>query len=160
MFIRSLSRLGLSIAFLLVLAQSAVPQEREQEKRVAAKDVPAVVIANFKAAYPKAAILGYASEIEDGKQFYEIESREGGTHRDVLYNPDGSVAEVEERINVSSLPADVLPAIKQKFPRAVITLAEKTVAGDTTTYEVHGRQGRKRFELKFDSQGKLLPGDR
>jgi hypothetical protein len=126
-----------------------------QEKKITATQVPAAVIAAFKNSYPNATIRGYAQEKEDGKMFYEIESREGSTHRDVLYNPDGTVAEVEESIAATDLPADAQQAIKQKYPRAVIVLAEKTTAGDTVGYEVSLRNGKRRIGMEFDSSGKV-----
>ena len=127
-----------------------------QEKQVTAKDVPAAVINAFKAAYPHATIRGYAREKENGKVFYEIESREGTTTRDVLYNPDGTVAEVEESVATGDLPADAQEAIRKQYPKAVITKAEKTTAGDKVSYEVSARQGRKRISMEFDSNGKVL----
>jgi uncharacterized membrane protein YkoI len=127
-----------------------------QEKKITAKDVPAAVIAAFKSSYPNATIRGYAQEKEHGKVFYEIESREGTMSRDVLYNADGSVAEVEESIAATDLPADAQQAIKQKYPQAVIKLAEKTTAGDKITYEVSLRQGQKRMSMEFDASGKAL----
>lgn len=154
MFVKIISRLSFAVAVSLI-ATPAFAQE--SEKKVTAKAVPAVVITNFKAAYPKAVIRGYASEIEDGKQYYEIESREGTLHRDVLYNPDGTVAEIEESIDSNELPPTAMEAIKTKYPRAVIVLAEKTTVGDKITYEVKGRQGRKRFTMEFDADGKMLP---
>jgi hypothetical protein len=126
-----------------------------QEKKITARQVPAAVIAAFKNSYPNATIRGYAQEKEDGKMFYEIESREGSTQRDVLYNPDGTVAEVEESIAATDLPADAQQAIKQKYPRAVIVLAEKTTAGDTVGYEVSLRNGKRRIGMEFDSSGKV-----
>ena len=126
-----------------------------QEKKITAKQVPAAVITAFKASYPNATIRGYAQEKENGKVFYEIESREGTTQRDVLYNPDGTVAEIEESIAATDLPAAAQEAIKQKYPKAVIVLAEKTTAGDTVGYEVSLRQGRKRLGMEFDSSGKV-----
>ncbi len=150
-----MNRIVLSVFAGLVLGLSAMAQEKE--KKITAKEVPALVIENFKRAYPKAVIRGYANEMEDGKQYYEIESREGTTRRDVLYNPDGTLAEVEESIDANTLPPAALQAIKQKHPRAVITLAEKTMVGDKVTYEVSAREGRKRFSMEFDSDGKVLP---
>src|SRR6267142_5920505 len=109
---------------LVVLAVSMfVLSAAAQKKKITAKQVPAAVITAFKASYPNATIRGYAQEKENGKVFYEIESREGSTRRDVLYNPDGTVAEVEESIPATDLPADAQQAIKQKYPRAVIVLA-------------------------------------
>jgi len=127
-----------------------------QEKKITAKDVPAAVISAFKTAYPNATIRGYAREKENGKVFYEIESREGTTTRDVLYNPDGTVAEIEESIAATDLPAEVQQALKEKFPRAVITKVEKTTAGDKVSYEIVARQGKKRVTIEFDSSGKVL----
>ena len=127
-----------------------------QEKKITAKDVPAAVIAAFKNSYPNATIRGYAQEKEHGKVFYEIESREGTTQRDVLYNPDGTVAEVEESIAATDLPAAAQQAIHQKYPKAAITLAEKTTVGDKVGYEVSLRQGQKRMTMEFDSSGKVI----
>ena len=113
-----------------------------QEKKITAKQVPAAVIAAFKTSYPNATIRGYAQEKENGKVFYEIESREGTTQRDILYNSDGTVAEIEESIAPTDLPAAAQEAIHKKYPKAVISLAEKTTAGDKVGYEVAARQGR------------------
>jgi uncharacterized membrane protein YkoI len=147
----ALSRFALVTFTISLVTLSAVAQE----KKITAKQVPAAVIAAFKSSYPSATIRGYAQEKEDGKTFYEVESLEGTMHRDVLYNPDGTVAEVEESIAASDLPADAQQAIKQKYPRAVITLAERTTVGDTVGYEVSLRNGRKRIAMEFDSSGKV-----
>lgn len=147
----ALSRFALVTFAISLVTLSATAQE----KKITAKQVPAAVIAAFKSSYPSATIRGYAQEKEDGKTFYEVESLEGTMHRDVLYNPDGTVAEVEESIAASDLPADAQQAIKQKYPRAVITLAEKTTVGDTIGYEVSLRNGRKRIAMEFDSSGKV-----
>jgi len=135
---------------LLVIAAVA------QEKKITGKDVPAAVMTAFKTAYPNATIRGYAREKENGKVFYEIESREGTTTRDVLYNPDGTVAEIEESIAATDLPAEVQQAMKEKYPKAVITKAERTTAGDKVSYEIVARQGKKRVTVEFDSSGKVL----
>ena len=126
-----------------------------QEKKITAKQVPAAVIAAFKTSYPNATIRGYAQEKENGKVFYEIESREGTTQRDVLYNADGTVAEIEESIAASELPAAAQAAIRKQYPKAVISLAEKTVAGDKVGYEVAAKQGKKRISMEFDASGKV-----
>jgi len=110
----------------------------------------------FKTAYPKATIRGYAQEKENGKLFYEIESREGTMSRDVLYNPDGTVAEIEESISATDLPAEAQEAIRKQYPKAVVTMAERTTVGDKVGYEVAARQGRKRISMEFDAAGKVL----
>jgi uncharacterized membrane protein YkoI len=147
-----ISRVALLTATVALLSFSAVAQE----KKLTEKDVPAAVITAFKNAYPKATIRGYALEKEHGKTFYEIESNEGTTQRDVQYNPDGTVAEVEESIPASELPAAAQAAIRKQYPKAVISLAEKTVAGDKVGYEVSAKQGTKRISMEFDAKGKVL----
>jgi uncharacterized membrane protein YkoI len=151
-FIFTISRAALITMAVSLLAIAAVAQE----KKITAKDVPAAVISAFKTAYPNATIRGYAREKENGKVFYEIESREGTTTRDVLYNPDGTVAEIEESLAATDLPAEVRQAMKEKYPKAVITKAEKTTAGDKVSYEIVARQGKKRVTIEFDSSGKVL----
>ncbi len=151
-FIRTISRAALIAMAVSLLAIAAAAQE----KKITAKDVPAAVISAFKTAYPNATIRGYAREKENGKVFYEIESREGTTTRDVLYNPEGTVAEIEESIAATDLPVEVQQALKEKFPKAVVTKAEKTTAGDKVSYEIVARQGKKRVTIEFDSSGKVL----
>ena len=152
---QAFGRIGLVIAVLSLAALSATAQE----SKVGEKDVPAAVIAAFKAAYPTATIKGYAREKEHGKVFYEIESKDGETGRDVLYNPDGSVAEIEETIVASDLPAGARQLISSRYPGAVVTKVEKTTeknaSGDKIGYEVVAKQGKKRITLEFDVDGKL-----
>src|SRR6266404_4516878 len=147
-----LARTALIVAAIALFSFSAVAQQ----KKITAREVPAAVITAFKNYYPNATIRGYARENEHGKVFYEIESREGTMSRDVLYNADGTVAEIEESMAATDLPADARQAIKQKYPKAVIRLAEKTTAGDKITYEVSLRQGKRRMSMEFDANGKVI----
>lgn len=146
-----LRRFSLIAAAFALLGISGVAQE----KKITASQVPAAVLAAFKSSYPKAIIRGYAEEKEDGKVLYEIESVDGSTRRDVLYNIDGTVAEVEQSIAESELPGAARQAIREKYPRSVIVLAEKTTAGDTVGYEVSIRNGKQRVTMEFDASGKV-----
>src|SRR5437764_11162487 len=106
-----------------------------QEAKIKEKDVPPAVIAAFKSAYPNATVRGYAKETEKGKTFYEIESKDGATMRDLLYNPDGTVAEIEETIAAADLPAEAQQIIKSKYPRSVVSRAGEVTEGKTNKYE-------------------------
>lgn len=127
-----------------------------QESKIQEKDVPKAVIAAFKAAYPNATVRGYAKEKENGKLFYEIESKDGATMRDLLYNPDGTIAEIEETVAAADLPAAAQQALQAKYPKAVVSRAEKTTQGNKVEYEVSARRGKQRISLTFDADGKLL----
>lgn len=154
-FIQAYRRTALVVIAVVAMTFSALAQER----KITQKDVPAAVIAAFKSAYPSATIKGYAREKEKGQVFYEIESKEGDTGRDVLYKPDGSLAEIEETVGLSDLPAAAQKVIQSKYPGATVSKAEKTTEksaqGDKIGYEVILRQGKKRFSLEFDGDGNL-----
>jgi putative PepSY-like beta-lactamase-inhibitor len=145
-------RLALIAIGLLLASISAFAQE----SKISEKDVPPAVIAAFKSAYPNATVRGYAKEKEKGKLFYEIESKDGATMRDLLYHPDGTVAEIEETIAATDLPAEAQRLIKSRYPRGVVSRAEKVTEGTTIKYEVSIRNGKRRTGLAFDADGKLL----
>ena len=155
-FTNSFARFVFLVGAVFAISVSASAQEAQVKE----KDVPTAVKAAFKAAYPNATIRGYAREKENGKTFFEIESKEGDKTRDVLYNPDGTVAEIEESVAATELPAAAQEAIHAKYPRAVITKAEKVTVGSKVGYEVSAKQGRKRISFEFDSEGKVVKSKR
>jgi hypothetical protein len=148
-------RLSLATGIVSLLSFSAFPQDVKLKRN----QVPSAVLTAFKLAYPQATIRGYGREKENGKVYYEVESVEGQTTRDVLYNPDGTVAEIEEGVPSSDLPANAKESLRAKYPRAVITKVEKITRGEVTEYEAHARVGKKRVSMEFDASGKPLTQD-
>ncbi len=149
-----LPRIGLIITAFVISMSSAFPQEM----KITEKRVPPAVIAAFKAAYPTASILGYSREREDGKVYYEIESKssDGEQTVDVLYNPDGTVAEIEESIDIALLPPAAQEALRTTYAKATVKTVERSTRDNVVTYEVHARVRRKMRELKFDADGKPI----
>ena len=145
-------RLGLVAGVVSLLSLSAFGQDVKLKKA----QVPRAVLAAFKSAYPQATIRGYGREKENGKVYYEVESVEGQTTRDVLYNSDGTVAEIEEGIPTSDLPAAAQEALRAKYPGSVVTTVEKITRGDVTEYEAHAKMGKKRVSMEFDANGSPL----
>ncbi len=131
-----------------------------QEKKVTKKNVPPAVLAAFAKAYPDAKVKGYARETEKGKTYYEIESMNGKMSLDALYQADGTVAEVEEGVAPSDLPAQVQDAVKAKYADGKITKAEKTTRGEDTSYELRVASGKKTVSLAVDPTGKILKGSK
>ncbi len=123
------------------------------DEKLSRKDVPSAVLAAFEKAYPHATVKGYGSEKEGDKLFYEIESIEGKMTRDVLYNPDGTVVEVEEGVAEGELPQAVMQSVKRQYPKAVISKAERTTRGTAVTYEITAKQEGKTFNITLDSNG-------
>jgi len=152
---RLVVRFGLLASIASLLSFSALAQDVKLKK----KQVPRAVISAFRSAYPQATIRGFAREKENGKVYYEVESVEGQTTRDVLFNPDGTVAEVEESVPNNDLPSAGLEALHSKYPGAVVTKVEKITKGDVTEYEAHARVGKKRVSMELDAGGRPLKQD-
>ena len=144
----------LSVTLLMTLAVSA--QTVTLERPVGKTDVPSPVLKAFKSAYPQASARSYMKVEVNGLTFYRIESLEKNLHRNATYNPDGSVAKLEERIAANELPAVAQQAIQEKYPKAKVARAEKVTQGDRIEYKADVRKGGKSFDLFFDADGKLI----
>lgn len=144
-----------SIATVLLMAVAVSAQTFIKETPIPKFDVPDVVLNAFKSAYPHSEARGYTKVEVDGTPFYKIESVEKGTHRDISYGSDGSVAKIEERILAADLPAAAQQAIREKYPDAKISFAEKVSQRDQLGYNANVKQRDKLFHLEFDANGKL-----
>ncbi|NQW04933.1 MAG: PepSY-like domain-containing protein [Acidobacteria bacterium] len=140
-------------ALVLVVSSPAIAASVQA---TAAKVVlPAAVDAAFKKAYPKAVIKNVSKETEDGKTVYEVESTDNGLARDLVYLPDGTVLSYEEVITVASLPAAVTAAIKARYPKATISVAEKAFSNGVMNYEVV-LKGADVTEVELTPEGKWI----
>jgi hypothetical protein len=149
-------------AALLLLLLAGLPVSSRlsaQEKKISKKDVPPPVLTAFEKAYPHATIRGTSTEVENGKTYFEIESMDGTRSRDILYNVDGTVAEIEEVVAVGTLPEAVRTAVGKEFPKAKIAKAERTTKGTDVSYEVHVSLGSNKGSVVVDPSGKVLEKD-
>jgi len=90
------------LVFILVCSATLV---MAQEKKAKGKVVlPEAVLSAFKAAYPKAEIKAASKETDKGVTYYEVESIDGKQQRDILYIADGKAAEIEETLDLATLP--------------------------------------------------------
>jgi hypothetical protein len=119
-------------------------------------DVPTEVLEAFAKAYPNATIRGYAIAREEGQLFYEIESLEGTMTRDLLYKPDGSVAEIEVSIDANELPLAGQKVIREEYPEATFTKVEKVFRNSDIGYEVKLKHGDQKIGFDFDAKGNVL----
>jgi hypothetical protein len=144
--------LGVGLIAVIVLVNEA----SAQEKRIPKKGVPQAVISAFEKVYPKATMKGFAREVEGGKTYYEVESVDGNTTRDLLYSADGTVYEIEEGIAAGDLPAPVKSAVTKKYPDGKILKAEKTTHGTAIQYEIKVLGGKSRVGMTVDPAGKVI----
>lgn len=127
-----------------------------QDKKITKKDVPAAVLKTFESAYPKAKVNNYATEVEKGETFYELETVEGKIKRDLLYKADGTVVEIEESVAPDKLPDAVKKTLNAEFAKAKIEKSEKTTRGNEVTYELIIVAGNKKVEVVFSPEGKIV----
>lgn len=119
-------------------------------------EAPPAVLTAFHKAYPRAEIKNIGTESKDGTTYYEVESVDSVTRRDILYKEDGTAYEIEEGISGDDLPAAVKKSIDAKYPGGELKKAEKITRADTTQFEVLLENNEKGTEVVFDSSGKIL----
>lgn len=129
---------------------------KEQEKKLTRKELPAAVLSAFQKTYPKAHIKGIAEEKKDGKTYFEIESLDGKTERDLLYLADGSVAEIEESMAVADLPEAVKASLEANYPKAKLLEVEKVTKGSEVSYGLDLRSAKGRVTIDMDASGRIL----
>ncbi len=152
-----LTKLFILFSFALsIILISAGANSFAQEKKISMKELPPAVLNSFHKTYPKAKIKGLSTETEKGKTYFEIESMDGTTRRDLLYTPDGKAAEIEETIPSSELPKGSVQAIEKKIPGAKITHAERNIRGTKTTYELSVMSMKAKYEVVLDNAGKIV----
>jgi len=154
----------LSVACIALAAPIALAQGPKPAAKAApggraadpAAKLPAPILSAFRTSYPKATIKNAAKETENGKTVWEVESVDNGLARDLVYNLDGTVVDVEEQVEPASLPAAVTAALKARYPRATVAKAEKLMKGTALTYEMALKgAGVKSVEITPD--GKIVP---
>jgi uncharacterized membrane protein YkoI len=121
------------------------------EKKIQKKDLPAAVQKAMEPEVAGATVKGFAKEVEDGKTFYEVETTKNGHTRDLLFEPSGTLAEVEEEVPLDTLPAAVKTALSA---HGKLLKVESVTKGTTTVYEGHIEKGGKRSEVKVTPEGK------
>ena len=142
-------------ALLLFLVATSLPAKEKPVKR---SELPPAAQKTADEQSIGATVRGYASETENGKLEYEVETTVAGHTRDVSIAPDGTVLEIEEEVAISSLPSGVRSALEAKAGHGTITKVESlTKGGKLVAYEAHVRSGKKHLEIQVGPDGKSLP---
>lgn len=126
-----------------------------QEKKITQRELPEPVRAAFQQSYPHAAIRGLSREVEGDKTFYEIESVDGTTRRDLLYSKDGKIHEVEETIPATELPKSVHETLRREFTTYTLRKVERSSQDGTLHFEVQLVAGEHLYEVTVAPDGQL-----
>lgn len=143
---------GRSLVTVLIVLLAAGGPARAQRRDT----LPTAIATVFRTAYPDAKILNVSRERRAGKVVYEIESQDGPTRRDLIYDLAGRNLEIEEIIPADSVPAVVRAAVQRDVAGGTIVNAERVTREMVILYELGVRHGGKTRYLTYDPAGKRV----
>src|SRR6266850_1727093 len=131
------------------IAQSA-------EKKVKMSDLPAAVQQAIAQQSKGATVKGLATEVEDGKTLYEAELMVNGHSKDVTFDAQGNVVDLEEQTSLDKIPAEARAAIQKAAGNGEVLLVETVTEKGVTNYEAQIKKGGKKSEVVVDAAGKAV----
>lgn len=118
------------------------------------EDAPAAAKSAFAAKYPDARKVIWSVE-KPGE--FEVEFTLNKVESSALFDAAGKFLEAETEIRESDLPQDVRTTIAKDFVGFKLDEIEKaTDEKGITTYEMEAVKGKEKFEISFDTNGRLL----
>jgi uncharacterized membrane protein YkoI len=89
------------------------------------ESLPAPAADAVRQLFPAASIVAVGQEREDGVLYYEVVLREGNETIEMEVTPDGTVGEVESRVELAAVPEIVRQAISRQAGRATVREIER-----------------------------------
>lgn len=152
---RNSHRFALTLIVATLCAASLSAQEHE--KKIQRSDLPPAVEKTVAEQSQGATIRGFNEEKEDGKTYYEAELTVNGHSKDVLVEPNGAIAEVEEQVVFTSLPAEVQSGLKAKAGAGKLGMVVSITKHDKlVAYEAKVTTNGKHSEVQVGPDGKPL----
>jgi uncharacterized membrane protein YkoI len=128
-----------------------------QEKKIKRSELPPAVEKTVVQQSHGATIRGFSEEKENGQTTYEVEMIVNGHSKDVQMDANGAVIEIEEQIDLETLPADVKAGLRANAGEGKITKVESITKKDKlVAYEAQVVTGGKKSEVQVGPDGKAL----
>jgi hypothetical protein len=148
------------VAVQLMLAISLGKCAVAAEHSIACSTLPPAVQQKSKLVLDGSVIHGCVRDISKGKTTYELELLKDGRSKDITFDPDGNVLEVEEQIDFASLPKPVAAAIQKEAGAGHLGKIESLTRGGTLiSYETTVTRNGKRREIAFRPDGSAMKPD-
>ncbi len=129
------------------------------EIKINIQDLPPAVQRAMKAQTNGATILGASKEREDGRMTYEVETRVNNKGRDLTFAEDGTLLEVEQEVNLDSIPPRAKDAIQRRIGDGIIKKVESVTRGSHVSYEAQFTRNGKNMEVAVNADGSPHKGD-
>jgi uncharacterized membrane protein YkoI len=127
------------------------------ETKIKRSDLPPAVEKTIQEQSTGATIKSFSKEVENGQVEYEVEMTVNGHAKDISIAKDGTVLEIEEEVEQSSLPAAAQSALQARAKGAKITKVESvTRKGKIVSYEATVMNGTKKSEVAVGPNGEKL----
>jgi hypothetical protein len=124
------------------------------ETKLKMADLPVVVQKTVQEQLKNATLVGLSKEIEKGKTLYEVETKANGKSRDLMVDSAGKVVEVEEEVDIATIPAAARDAIQKKAGTGKVTKVEAlSKSGALVAYEAAVMKGKKSLEVAVTPAG-------
>jgi len=130
------------------------------EHSIPCKNLPSAVQTSSKEAVGNATVRNCVKEISGGKTTYEMETMRDGRSKDISFAADGRVLEIEEQVELDSLPSPVASAFKRASQGGTLGRIESVTHGTTVvSYEGVVIRNGKKSEIAFRPNGNSMKPD-
>jgi hypothetical protein len=127
------------------------------EKKLTRAQLPPAVQKSVDEQSQGATVSSFSEEREHGKIFYQAEMKVNGHSKDLLFDGDGKVVEIEEEVAMDALAAAVKAGLQAKAGSGKIGKVESlTKQGKLVAYEARVMTNGKRSEIQVGPDGKPL----
>jgi len=151
-----MKRVTLAISIALAASLPALHAQAGEQK-LQEGEVPRPVIEAVKKKYPKAKMVHFEHEADDGQSVFEIGLESSGGKMEVELSPDGKILEEAVLIATRDLPAEVKKGLaSSKYVKWTIKHIERVIVeekADAPTYEVLVADDGGVTELVMDKAG-------
>jgi len=143
----------------VVLIATSVAMAAEVSVKMA--DLPPAVQKTVKEQMAGATLRGLSKETEHGKTTYEAELTVDGTHKDITIDGQGKIIEVEQEVQLASIPDAARSAIAAAAGKSgkVLKVESVTEHDKLVAYEaqIQKTPNGKKSEVRVDAAGKPAP---
>ncbi len=130
------------------------------EHSIPCKALPSAVQAASHDAVGNGTVRNCVKDVSGGKTSYELETMLDGRSKDITFGADGSVLEIEQQVELDSLPAPVASAFKRASESGTLGRIESVTHGNTVvSYEGVVTRNGKKSEIAFRPNGASMKPD-
>jgi uncharacterized membrane protein YkoI len=141
----------------VIAASATLCTIKAQEKKLTREQLPAAVQKTVSRESEGATVKGFSTEVEGGVRLFEAELEVNGRSKDISMNSKGEVVEVEEQVDLDSLPDAVKNALTKAAGNGTIRKVESlTKRGKLVAYEAAIADGKKHREVQVGPNGEKL----